>query len=252
MTATVAAIITVLLVMCSITVGACPIPGSLNGSCCGIKSDEFQFSISSKSHVYNISNFCGDCEHWANGYCDSASGGGGWLVIQRRIKKYSVNFHRLWYDYENGFGDLNKEFWYGLHPIHCLTNTGTWQLRIDLTFTNGTKTYMQYKQFSVGSVQKNYRLSLSGFEGITPTDPFTTYNIIGYPFSTVDRLNHGTCARIAHSSNSPGGWWYNNCFHINLNYNYDHVGSDGFIYLGSKWYSPSFIEMKIRPTTCDV
>ena len=106
MSATIA-VITVLLVGYSIILSACPMPGSLNGSCCGIKSNEFQFSI---SRVYNISNFCGDCEHWAYGYCDSASGGGGWLVIQRRIKKYSVNFHRLWHDYENGFGDLNKEF----------------------------------------------------------------------------------------------------------------------------------------------
>ena len=230
----------------------CSIPKTLSGSCCEVRGTEsFKFSnAESISGIYNISNFCGDCRRWANGYCDATSGGGGWLVIQRRIQKCSTDFHKKWDDYENGFGDLNKEFWYGLRPIHCLTNTGTWQLRIDLTFTNGTKTYMQYKQFSVGSVQKNYRLSLSGFEGITPTDPFTTYNIIGYPFSTVDRLNHGTCARIAHSSNSPGGWWYNNCFHINLNYNYG--APQGFVLLGSKWHFPSFIEMKIRPTTCDV
>jgi len=144
----------------SVVAKSCPIPGSVNGSCCGITSEEFQFSISSKSRIYNISNFCGDCSLWAEGYCDSDSGGGGWLVIQRRIQKYSTDFHRRWYDYENGFGDLNQEFWYGLRPMHCLTNTGTWQLRIDLTFTNGTKTYMQYKQFRVGSASDQYRLRI--------------------------------------------------------------------------------------------
>ena len=233
---------------------SCPIPGSVNGSCCEITSEEFQFSISSKSRIYNISNFCGDCSLWAEGYCDSGSGGGGWLVIQRRIQKYSTDFHRRWHDYENGFGDLNQEFWYGLRPMHCLTNIGTWQLRIDLTFTNGTKTYMQYKQFRVGSVYDQYRLSISGFDGVTPTDPFTIHKLDGQPFSTVDRLNHGTCAQRAHGSNSPGGWWYKDCFHINPNYNFDYDGPYGFIYFRSPggWLNPSFIEMKIRPTTCNV
>ena len=240
-----------LLVGCVIGTSGCLIPKTLSGSCCDIRGTEsFKFSTAkSISGIYNISNFCGDCRRWANGYCDAISGGGGWLVIQRRIQKYSTDFHKKWYDYENGFGDLNKEFWYGLRPIHCLTNTGTWQLRIDLTFINGTKTYMKYKQFRVGSAQQQYRLSLSGFEGITPTDPFTKFNIIG-PFSTVDRLNYGSCARSAHGSNSPGGWWYRNCFFINLNYNYG--GPYGLVDLGSGWHSPSFIEMKIRPNTCDV
>jgi len=142
-------VIILLLVGCSFTVSGCPIPGSLNGSCCDVRGNEaFKFSthIMSKSGVYNVSNFCGECGYWADGYCDAISGGGGWLVIQRRIQKYSTDFHRKWDDYENGFGDLNKEFWYGLRPIHCLTNTGTWELRIDFTFTNGTKSYMQYKK----------------------------------------------------------------------------------------------------------
>ena len=130
----------------------------------------------------------------------------------------------------------------------CLTNTGTWQLRIDLTFTNGTKTYMKYKQFHVGPPDSQYRFTVSGFESITPTDIFTTYHyIIGQPFSTVDRLNFGSCARRAHGSNSPGGWWYYTCFYI-LNYNYG--GPYGFVYLGSKWLTT--IEMKIHPTTCDI
>ena len=108
-------------------------------------------------------------------------------------------------------------------------------------------TCMKYKQFCVGPVQQECQLSLSGFEGITPTDPFTTYNIFGYPG---DRLNYGSCALGAQGSNSLGGWRYKICFHINLNYKYN--GSQGFVYLDSKWYSPSFIEMKVHPTTCDV
>jgi len=251
---TFAAVIALLCAVYSIAVGGCPISSPLDGSCCEIRGNEaFKFSthIISKSGVYNISNFCGECGYWADGYCDATSGGGGWLVIQRRIQKYSVNFHRKWDEYENGFGDLSKEFWYGLHPIHCLTNSGTWELRIDFTFTNGTKSYLQYKQFSVGSADSQYQLNISGFEGITPSDPFVTHPISGQPFSTVDRLNHGSCARRAHSSNSPGGWWYSHCYNINLNYNYG--GSSGFMYLKTVGYfKPSFVEMKIRPHTCNV
>ena len=50
-------------------VDACPVLTSLNGSCCEVKSNEFKFSTTAlKSRVYNIINFCGDCEAVAEGY----------------------------------------------------------------------------------------------------------------------------------------------------------------------------------------
>ena len=131
-------------------VDACPIVSSVNGSCCELKNNGFKFSnMPLKSRVYNITNFCGDCQLTAEGYCDGDTDGGGWLVVQRR-QDGSVDFNRGWTDYEEGFGSLNGEFWYGLHPLHCLTNQGQWQLRIDFTFTNGTKSYLSYNKFSVG------------------------------------------------------------------------------------------------------
>ena len=36
----------------------------------------------------------------------------------------SVDFNRGWVEYEEGFGSLTDELWYGLRPLHCLTNQG--------------------------------------------------------------------------------------------------------------------------------
>ena len=228
-------------------VDACPIVTSVNGSCCEVKSNGgFKFSTSLKSRVYNVTNFCGDCEAIAEGYCDAATDGGGWLVVQRR-QDGSVDFNRGWTDYEEGFGSLTGEFWYGLRPLHCLTNQGQWQLRIDFTFTNETKSYLSYNKFSVGPASSQYQLSISGFTGIT-TDPFSTHPLNGMKFTTKDRDNDrwsGKNCAINGNGNNVGGWWYNQCSYIFLNHQYK------YIYLNSNWHTPPFIEMKIKPTTCN-
>ena len=71
--------------------------------------------------------------------CDMDRGDGGWLVIQRRVPGGTENFYRGWSDYEKGFGDLEGEFWYGLKNIHCLTNTASMELRLDLEDESGNK-----------------------------------------------------------------------------------------------------------------
>ena len=233
-------------------VDACPIVTSVNGShgCCEVKSNTFKFSTTSlKSRVFNITNFCGDCEVAAEGYCDAVTDGGGWLVVQRR-QDGSVDFNRGWVDYEEGFGSLTGEFWYGLGPLHCLTNQGQWQLRIDFTFTNGTKSYLSYKSFSVGPANSQYQLNISGFTRIT-TDPFATSHLNGMKFTTKDRdndKNGGNCA-VNRDGNNAGGWWHNSCSLIHINHQYKHQYS---IRLNGKWYSLPFVEMKIKPITCNV
>ena len=125
-------------------------------------------------------------------------------------------------------------------------------MHVDFTFENGTKSYLYYKHFQVKSESENYQLSISGFTGITPADPFKLHDLDGQPFSTYDKNNRGNyCAVSAHGSKAPGGWWYKNCFYINLNYNYDYGGSDGFISFDkSAFFNPPFIEAKIRPANC--
>ena len=190
-------------------VDACPVVTSINGSCCKVKSNEFKFSTALKSRVYNITNFCGDCEVVAEGYCDAATDGGGWLVVQRR-QDGSVDFNRGWVEYEEGFGSLTGELWYGLRPLHCLTSQGQWKLRMDFTFINGTKSYLSYNSFSVGPPNTQYQLSISGFTGVTSTDPFSMHPLSGKKFTTKDRDNDdksgSNCALNGQHDPNAGGW----------------------------------------------
>ena len=97
--------------------GDCPTPyyGSPIETCCDLmksaNSTEFTFgeftTVASKPGVYKLKNFCNKtCSTLImNGYCDTVTDGGGWLVIQRRTNG-SENFHRNWNEYEMGFGSL--------------------------------------------------------------------------------------------------------------------------------------------------
>ena len=224
-------------------------------NCCDLGFRQTEFSeIINKPKVYKFKNLCKNCRSTpTSGYCDTVTDGGGWLVVQRRTSNGSISFHRNWNDYEMGFGSLTGELWYGLRALNCLTSSGNWELRIDFTFSNGTKAFMHYNHFKVGLATDNYRLSISGFTGITPDDPFNTFNINKQQFTTYDKDNDpwgGNCAVNGHGSTAPGGWWYKNCFYINLNYNYG--GPYGFFWLAGRPYSPTFIEMKIRPSNCEI
>ena len=169
-------IIITIALLSMMVVESCPVVTSVNGSCCEVvKGNSFKFS--NIPRVYNIGNFCGDYELVAEGYCDAVTNGGGWLVIQRR-QDGSLDFNRDWVDYEDGFGSLTGEFWYGLRAIHCLTNQGQWELRIDYTPTSGTKGYLSYSNFRVGSAAEQYKLTISGFSGVTD-DPFSTHPLNG-------------------------------------------------------------------------
>ena len=225
-------------------------------NCCDLGFRQTEFSeVINKPKVYKFKSFCKSCRSTpTSGYCDTITNGGGWLVVQRRMSNGSENFHRNWNDYEMGFGSLTGELWYGLRALHCLTSSGNWELRIDFTFSNGTKSFMHYNHFRVGPATDNYRLSISGFAGIAPFDPFTEHPTNKMQFTTYDRDNDEysvtNCAVNGHTSTAPGGWWYHSCFFFNPNYNYG--GPYGFIRLGGTWYSLPFIEMKIRLSECEI
>ncbi|XP_065918864.1 fibrinogen-like protein A [Dysidea avara] len=198
------------------------------------------------SGVYQITSNCSCGSPFTAAvdvYCDMDTSDGGWMVIQRNVKD-GVSFFesKKWIEYEEGFGDLkSSKFWYGLKALHCFTQTGDWELRIDFQFDNKIWSHLHYNTFSVGSESNEYPLTIGGFTGIAPEDPFVADPLNGRRFSAVDNDNdeyRGNCAALL------GGWWYNNCDHIRPN------DQPLEIYLNSKWYAMLSIETKKHPRDC--
>ncbi|XP_076084913.1 fibrinogen-like protein A isoform X3 [Mytilus galloprovincialis] len=130
-------------------------------------------------------------------YCDMDTEGGGWT--------------RTWTECENGFGNVNREYWLGNRHIHRLTSSGTYELRIDLTDKNNKTKYAKYKTFVVGDATSQYKLTIGGYSG-DAGDSLSYHN--GMKFSTVDRdndLHSINCAK------SEGPWWFKKCSHSALN-----------------------------------
>ena len=178
------------------------------------------------------------------------------MVIQRRVPNGTVNFIRNWCNYENGFGDLEGEFWYGLRNTHHLTTREDVELRIDMVREDdGTEFSWTYQTFRVAGADDNYRLTIGEGEG-TGFDAMATHN--SQQFSTYDRDNDnsgGNCAFF-----HQGGWWYNACYRANLNGPHTlytlNPWSGSNIYTRLIWFDGihfqdlSSVEMKIRVKQC--
>ncbi|XP_071139112.1 fibrinogen-like protein 1 [Mytilus edulis] len=147
-------------------------------------------------------------------FCDMETAGGGWTVFQRRLDN-STNFYRGWSTYQNGFGNLQREFWLGNTYINEISSSGKYKLYIELEDFDGIKKYAEYNLFSVGDAASNYILRVSGYNGSsTADDSFSYHN--GMEFSTFDNDNDrwkGTNCAILRD----GAWWYNICIKSNLN-----------------------------------
>ena len=128
----------------------------------------------------------------ANVYCDMTTDNGGWIVIQRNRINSQLSFNKNWREYEEGFGDLNKDFWAGLELMHTLTQRGQWEMRLDYQKNDKSWSYLHYNQFSVGSASEEYPLTVGGFTGIGIDlfIPTTTTEILNQmKFTTADNDN---------------------------------------------------------------
>ncbi|XP_010727716.2 fibrinogen gamma chain [Larimichthys crocea] len=209
-------------------------------------------------------------------YCEIDNFGRGFTVIQRR-RDGSVDFHKDWIQYKNGFGYLSPddttEYWLGNEKIHLLTASTSMPivLRIELVDWDGNKRYADYNMFRLGSEADMYRLTygfyfggdagdaFDGFDfGDDPSDKFyTSHN--GIQFSTFDKDNDkydGNCAK-----QDGSGWWMNRCHAAHLNGKYYQGGrytekdagefgfDNGIIWVTwhNRWYSLKETTMKIIP-----
>ena len=96
-------------------------------------------------------------------FCDQKTAEGGWIVVQKRFDG-TVDFHRNWFDYKKGFGNLSGEFWLGLDKIHRLTKSPS-KLRVDLEDFDGRTSYAEYDMFEIATESKKYQLSVSKYSG---------------------------------------------------------------------------------------
>ena len=126
-------------------------------------------------------------------YCDMNTGGGGWIVIQRR-QDGSVDFYRDWADYRAGFGNLAGEFWLGNDKLRTLTESvsGTWQLRIDFENWQNDKAWSEFGVFRISG--EDFQLQVSSYNtestaGDSLSLNSSSYTHKGMLFSTKDKEN---------------------------------------------------------------
>ncbi len=211
-------------------------------------------SYSPESGVYDLTNVCEDSTPFTldalpamQARCDMKTDKGGWIVLLRRTPdgvSPRVDFARYWVDYENGFGHLSTEFWYGLKNMHCLTKREPMQVRVDLKRTDGTGKVLVYNRFKIDGPDTQYTLHVgepqqSGF------DYFAYHN--GRKFSTRDRDNDVYGGGACTDSQDNAGWWFGHCYYIYLTAP-PTIGARTF----TTTYDPAYAyaEMKVRPLSC--
>ena len=221
----------------------CPSP--LPYSCCQLKETFF----GARSGVYMMKEQCNIGKRETYSYCDMETDGGGWLVIQRRING-SLSFSRTLEEYENGFGDVSSEFWYGLKNILCLTKGKDMELRIDLEYPNGNRGFVHYKQFSISGAS-SYTASTTLFK-TSPGVSSTFFKLRTYdPWRGTYRTNYPNFYVKSNCGSNPrvGGWWDTSC---RGNPNGPGPGQNSMVY--AMWNGQVVVktEIKIRQKSCKV
>ncbi len=205
-----------------------------------------------KSGIYSIRNTCSSTGALAQAsitskiLCNMESSYGGWTVLMKRTPDVDekVSFKRPWVDYENGFGNLSGEFWYGLKNMHCLTSRESMEVEVELRKTDGTKKVLSYGNFKVDGPDTSYTLHVSDkhYEGF---DYFLTHN--GMKFSTFDQDNDSYTTGSCSKKLNNGGFWFNLCYNIYLTDMPKPVLYNDEVF---DYTTYDYAELRVRPKSC--
>ncbi|XP_028819852.1 angiopoietin-2b isoform X2 [Denticeps clupeoides] len=176
-------------------------------------------------------------------FCDMTSHGGGWTVLQHR-QNGSLDFHRSWTEYKQGFGDPAGEHWMGNDFIHTLTKAKDFSLLVLLQDSEGNKAHSHYEHFHIEGEEKNYSLHAHRFSGTAGKTSSLTRS--GTMFSTKDHDNDFCSCKCAQMAS--GGWWFEACGASNLNGIY-YSGHSKVPYNGIKWYYWKGPNVRVSMTT---
>ena len=176
-------------------------------------------------------------------HCEMNKFGGGWTRIFSRTST-RMTFHRDWYSYKTGFGDLNGDGWLGLEKMYRLTKSSPVELLISVYTKEGKWFFPQYKSFQIGSEATKYRLYIGNFTGDGGDSLSFSHNA---RFSTYDQDHDSSSSNCA--SSQRGGWWYYSCAQAKLT-GEPYASSTSYNY--AKWPSASSYAlyqayMEIRP-----
>lgn len=223
-------------------------------SCCEPAQQDTQANFPSGRYTLKSGTFS-----TSDAWCDmeTDADGGGWLMVMRRQSEHTT-FDRLYHEYEDGFGDLEDDFWYGLRSMEVLTSHQPYEMRLDM-FTDVNDTVSSasahYGSFQVQG--SNYTLSVRNFTGSDPNlmDNLMQFNNQQFVARRTKLDTSSTCSNIYRV-----GWWYSEFCVVSSS-----TQTQGTIltrpYYQLNWYdinlhtSPQArifekYEMKIRPKNC--
>ncbi|XP_048351851.1 angiopoietin-related protein 3 isoform X2 [Sphaerodactylus townsendi] len=155
-----------------------------------------------------------------NVYCEMTTER-SWTVIQNRVDG-SLDFNQTWESYINGFGNLEGEFWLGLHKIHSIVDQAHYILRAELEDWKANKHYIEYTLI-MGGPETDYTARLAKVTGNIPSALPEQKEV---KFSIKDN-GKNTEENSDCPENYSGGWWHNECEEINLNGKYTMPTSKG-------------------------